>query len=120
MNTASWELAASPGPALLAPFAGLVVVGVLIGAFIWGRRIRAREARPPRPDEQPKLPEGGPVREIREFREPDEMPHDGRRLTPHELNQGYGTSSTHRSASQHPTDHEDRDGGNIASGDAGG
>ncbi|MFF1400501.1 DUF6479 family protein [Streptomyces sp. NPDC058287] len=63
---------------------GLVVVRILIGACIWGRRIRAREPRSPHPDQQPKLPQDGPVREIHEWQELDEMPHACHRLTPHE------------------------------------
>ncbi len=31
------------------------------------------------------MPEGGPVREVREQREPNEMPKSDERLTPHEL-----------------------------------
>ncbi|WP_408997420.1 DUF6479 family protein, partial [Streptomyces scabiei] len=39
-----------------APFvAGLVVVAMLIGALWLGARVRAREPRRPRPDEQPRL-----------------------------------------------------------------
>jgi hypothetical protein len=65
--------------------AGMVVVALLIGAFVLGARIRRREPAPPRPEDQPRMPEGGPVREVRENREPDEVPRGDRRLTPHEL-----------------------------------
>ncbi|MDO0917458.1 DUF6479 family protein [Streptomyces sp. DT2A-34] len=65
--------------------AGLVVVALLIGAFVLGARIRRREPPPPRPEEQPHLPAEGPVHEVREHREPDEVPRSDRRLTPHEL-----------------------------------
>lgn len=65
--------------------AGLVVVALLIGAFALGARIRRREPPPPRPEEQPQVPEGGPVREVRENREPAEVPRSERRLTPHEM-----------------------------------
>lgn len=114
-----WELSASsPGFALLMPIAGLVVVAVLIAAFAWGRRIRARESRPPRPEEQPHLPDDGPVREEREFREPDEVPRSSHRLTTHDL-EGYGSGSTHRSVSQEPPEEKNGDGGSFGSGGLG-
>ncbi len=119
MKTMEWELAASSGTALLMWIAGLAVVGVLIAAFIWGRRVQAREARRPRPDEQPHLPEGGPVREVREYRDPDEVPHDGGWLTPHELKEGYGQSSTHPSPSQDPKDHRKGRGSSFGGGGLG-
>ena len=65
--------------------AGVAVVALLIGAFVLGVRIRRREPAPPRPEEQPRLPDEGPVREVLENREPDEVPRSDRRLTPHEL-----------------------------------
>ncbi|MGW5736668.1 MULTISPECIES: DUF6479 family protein [Streptomyces] len=114
-----WEIAASSGTALLMWIVGLVVVGVLLAAFAWGRRMRAREPAPPRPEEQPKMPEGGPVREVQEFREPNEVPRDGGRLTPHELDGGYGTPSTHPSPSQDPEDHRRPGGGSFGSGGPG-
>ncbi len=46
--------------------AGVVIVALLIGAFWMGARIRRREPAPPRPDEQPKMPEG--VRSVRCWR----------------------------------------------------
>ncbi|WP_030778024.1 DUF6479 family protein [Streptomyces sp. NRRL S-920] len=119
MESMEWELAISHTAALLMWIAGVVVVAVLLGAFFWGQRVRAREPRPPRPDEQTKMPEGGPVREIREYRDPDEVPRDGHRLTPHELKEGYGQSSTHRSPSQDPADHRKGDGGSFGSGGLG-
>jgi hypothetical protein len=51
-------------------------------------KIRRRAPRPPRLDEQPKVPASGPVREVREVREPDEVPQtaDGsERLRPPDL-----------------------------------
>ncbi|WP_338899931.1 DUF6479 family protein [Streptomyces sp. TG1A-60] len=76
----------------IAPFlAGLVVVAMLIGAFWLGARVRAREPRPPRPEEQPRMPEGGPVREERVNREPDEIPQSENRLTPYEVHGNMGT-----------------------------
>ncbi|MFD4629144.1 DUF6479 family protein [Streptomyces sp. NPDC058284] len=113
------ELAVSSGAALLMWIAGLVVVAVLLGAFFWGRRAQARETRTVSPEEQPKRPYGGPAREEREYREPDEVPKDGGRLTPYQLKNGYGTSSTHRSPSQDPADHRKGDSGSFGSGGLG-
>ncbi|NBM18376.1 DUF6479 family protein [Streptomyces sp. GC420] len=89
----------------IAPFvAGLVVVGMLIGAFVLGRRIRDREPAPPTPEEQPHLPPTGPVREIQEEREPEEVPQTdfAHRLLPHEF-QGFGNEGTHSSKRPRPT-----------------
>jgi len=79
MTTASLETASDSDPLLrIGPFvAGVIVVALLIGAFWLGARIRGREPAPPRPEEQPRLPEGGPVLENRE---PEEIPRKGRRL----------------------------------------
>ncbi|MFH8795876.1 DUF6479 family protein [Streptomyces sp. NPDC017941] len=117
MNT--MEIAASSGTHLLMWIAGLAVVGVLLGAFFWGRRAQARETSKPRPEDQPHMPEGGPVREEREYRDPDEMPQDGRRRLPHELHGGYGSSRTHPSPSQDPDDHKKGRGGSFGSGGLG-
>ncbi|MGW7080433.1 DUF6479 family protein [Streptomyces sp. NPDC054866] len=93
MDTASgelYELAAS-GAALgtIAAFlGGLVLVGALLWAFWLGNKVRRREPRPPRREEQPKMPESGPVHEIREMREPDEVPRakdESERLRPQNL-----------------------------------
>ncbi len=65
--------------------AGVVVVALLIGAFAMGMRIKRREPPPPDPSQQPHLPDGGPVRESREVREPEEVPRGDERLLPHEL-----------------------------------
>lgn len=103
MNSTHWDLASSPGlTGVILPVVGLVVVVVLIAAVVWGRRSKAAEARPPRPEEQPRLPESGPVGEVMEEREPNEVPrqeHD--RLTPTQLG---GTSPVR------PGDREDSDG----------
>ncbi|WP_428843733.1 DUF6479 family protein [Streptomyces hirsutus] len=40
------------------------------------------------------MPEGGPVREVCERREPDEMPRGGDRLGPHDLHGGSSGSRT--------------------------
>ena len=85
MTNAWMDTAASSTSALGLIGAVVVIVLVLIGAFILGARVRRRESAPPRPHEQPHLPAEGPVREVREQREADEVPHSDRRLTPHEL-----------------------------------
>ncbi len=67
---------------------GMIVSGALIWAVQLGMRIRDREPGPPSPDEQPHLPDGGAVREEREVREPEEMPHatqESERLMPYQL-----------------------------------
>lgn len=64
--------------------AGIIVVGMLIGAVVLGIRVRGREPSAPSPQSQPRMPEEGPTDEIMENREPDEMPHDGVRRLPHE------------------------------------
>ncbi|MFD9302448.1 DUF6479 family protein [Streptomyces sp. NPDC060048] len=75
---------------------GLAVVGVLLGGFKLGQRVRADEPPPPTTESQPHLPEGGAVLEVREERDPVEIPEGG--LRPHEM-QGYGnfgsTTSSH-------------------------
>ncbi|WP_275902456.1 DUF6479 family protein [Streptomyces sp. S1A1-7] len=45
----------------------------------------------PRPEEQPRLPDSGPVHEVREHREPNELPPSEHRLTPHELKRTNGS-----------------------------
>lgn len=66
---------------------GLAVVGVLLGGFKLGQQVRAKEPPPPAPETQPHLPNGGAVYEVREERDPVEIPEGG--LRPHEM-QGYG------------------------------
>ncbi|MFD9334232.1 DUF6479 family protein [Streptomyces sp. NPDC060028] len=76
---------------------GLAVVGFLLGGFWLGKRVRAQEPAPPEPESQPHLPDGGAVYEVREEREPVEIPEGG--LRPHEM-QGYGnfgsTTASHQ------------------------
>ncbi|GAA4791863.1 DUF6479 family protein [Streptomyces ziwulingensis] len=82
------DMAASGGAMSLGlVVAAFVVVALLIGAFAVGIRVKRRESPPPRPEEQPHLPEGGPVGEIQENRTPQEMPRSEERLLPHELGQ---------------------------------
>ncbi|GGQ08581.1 hypothetical protein GCM10010266_34840 [Streptomyces griseomycini] len=67
---------------------GLVVAGALVWAVRVGMRVMDREEPRPAPEEQPRLPDGGAIRETREVREPDEVPltsKDGARLMPYEL-----------------------------------
>ncbi|GAA2539779.1 MULTISPECIES: DUF6479 family protein [Streptomyces] len=91
MNTAAYELLAASQHVwnLAAAFiGGLVVAGALIWAVRVGMRVMDREEHRPSPEEQPKLPDGGAVREMREVREPDEVPlvsKGGARLMPYEL-----------------------------------
>ncbi|MER6713016.1 MULTISPECIES: DUF6479 family protein [unclassified Streptomyces] len=92
MTTATYEvLAASSDHAVAVTIAfigGLIVACALIWAVRVGMRVMDKDTHHPDPAEQPHLPETGPVREMREMREPDEMPlvtRDGERLLPHEL-----------------------------------
>ncbi|MEU9136433.1 DUF6479 family protein [Streptomyces sp. NPDC048404] len=67
---------------------GLVVVAALVWAVRLGIKVRRRESDPPKPQEHPRMPAGGPTYETSEVREPEEVSEsvDGReRLTPHEL-----------------------------------
>lgn len=99
MTLRNTELAASRDLAVgVAPFVvGVLLVALLI-ALVW-RGQRKRRARVPRPEEQPRLPESGPVGEIVEQREPDAVPQDGERLKPHGLH-GYGNSGTRTAGTQ--------------------
>ncbi|WP_435211210.1 DUF6479 family protein [Streptomyces sp. bgisy034] len=99
METAWIDIAAKGGLGIGLLVAGLAVVGALIGAFVVGARIRRREPSPPRPKEQPRRPEDGPVHEAREHREPDEVPRSDHRLNPHEM-PGHGNMPSGRSSSQ--------------------
>ncbi|MFI6638006.1 DUF6479 family protein [Streptomyces sp. NPDC050504] len=87
-----------------APFAvGLVLVAVLVAAVWWGMRRQDRQPGPPTPDEQPRLPESGPVGEVRERRAPAEVPRGRGRLTPHQL-MNHGNQGTRRADGQAPRD----------------
>ncbi|MET8679152.1 DUF6479 family protein [Streptomyces sp. NPDC004647] len=99
---------------------GLVVVAVLTAAVIVGLRIRDREPRVS-PEPQPRSgawqtrdeqdhetpPDHGPGHqdtprhELREPREPDEVPHDGVRRMPHELHT-HGTRSRSEESPEEP------------------
>ncbi|MFJ8632056.1 DUF6479 family protein [Streptomyces sp. NPDC093568] len=118
MNFAWTNIAAEGALGIGLVAAGLVVVALLIGAFVVGARIRSREPAPPRPEEQPRLPEGGPVHEVREQREPDEVPRSDRRLTPHEM-PAHGNVSSRRSASQQRRRWDEGRSGSFGSGGQG-
>ncbi|GAA2532733.1 hypothetical protein GCM10010398_17440 [Streptomyces fimbriatus] len=100
--------------------AAAVVVALLIGAFAFGsRRVSRSRDRRPRPEEQPRMPEGGPVREVREHREPDEVPGSDERLTPHELD-GHGNSGTRTGTPQERPRWDEGSSGGFGSGGPGG
>ncbi|USQ86532.1 DUF6479 family protein [Streptomyces phaeoluteigriseus] len=89
MSSASMQLASSSGLLSVAMFVvGAGLVTLLAGSFWLGARVKQRELPRPRPDEQPQLPPDGPVHEVRQYREPDEVPRTpkgGRALTPYQL-----------------------------------
>jgi hypothetical protein len=90
MSTATFVLAATSSGVLdvIAAFVGgLIIAGALVWAVQFGMRVGDRELPRPVAGDQPHLPATGPVREQREIREPDEMPHGqgGERLMPHDL-----------------------------------
>ncbi|MEW1776060.1 DUF6479 family protein [Streptomyces sp. NPDC086777] len=90
MDTALEQLAAAGSAAgmIVIVVCGVLVTAALMGAVRLGIGVRRREPAPPRPAEQPKLPDSGPVREERSMREPNEVPRaadGGERLTPHQL-----------------------------------
>ncbi|MCZ0204559.1 DUF6479 family protein [Streptomyces achromogenes] len=100
MNTASMQLAAPSGLMSLVLFVVAVGVLALLGGGFWmTSRVRYRESPRPRPEEQPKMPPGGPVREVRQNRESAEIPRIAkgeRPLTPYDLS----NMDTRPSASQ--------------------
>lgn len=91
---------------------GVVIVALLIAAVWWGLRRQDRAPRPPRPEEQPRLPRSGPVHEVRERREPAEVPRSGPRLTPHRL-LGFGNQGTRRARDQSQPPPPDGSGGHA-------
>jgi len=120
MNTSWTDIAAGRG-ALAGGLivAGVVVVAVLIGAFWLGVRVKRREPPRPTPAEQPRPPEGGPVREVMENREPDEVPRSDHRLTPHQM-PGHGTAGTRGVGPGERPRWDQGSGGSFGSGGAGG
>ncbi|MEU6352812.1 DUF6479 family protein [Streptomyces sp. NPDC047072] len=91
MSTATFVEAATSSEVLnvFAAFVGgLFIAGALVGAVVFGMRVRDRELPRPLPEEQPHLPVTGAIHEIREMREPDEMPvaaEERERLMPYQL-----------------------------------
>jgi uncharacterized protein DUF6479 len=73
---------------VLALVLGLIVVFVLLGAFWWGQRLRARQGPPPSPSEQPRKPDH-PTHLEEDVTPSDQFPGGGERLFPHELG-GHG------------------------------
>ncbi|GHH73295.1 hypothetical protein GCM10018793_11790 [Streptomyces sulfonofaciens] len=108
--------------AVVVPFLGaLVVAGLLVWAFAMGIRRMMRERPRPGADEHGRLPESGPVGEVSERREPDEVTaRDERdRLTPHEI-PGYGNASSRRSEDQRDRKWSPGTSGSFGSGGPGG
>lgn len=91
MSTATYVLLAASHNALnvtAAFLGGLVIAGALVWAVGFGMRVRDHELPRPLPEEQPHLPVSGAVHEMREMREPDEMPvasEEKERLMPYQL-----------------------------------
>ncbi|MBT3155096.1 hypothetical protein HTV45_30200 [Streptomyces sp. CHD11] len=124
MNTAWMEtadLAAGRGALGIGlGLAAVAVLALLIGMFVLGsRRTRNSSTRRPRPEEQPRMPEGGPVREVREHREPNEVPAGEERLTPHDLG-GHGNAGSRPSAPGGRPRWDEGSGGSFGSGGPGG
>ncbi|WP_329363850.1 DUF6479 family protein [Streptomyces sp. NBC_01483] len=100
MSNASMYLAEPSGLLSLGLFLiAVALITLLAGSFWLSCRMRTRAPRLPRPEEQPHMPQDGPVREAREIREPAEIPKvakGGHALTPYELTH----MSTRTSSSQ--------------------
>lgn len=116
MNTASYEVIAASGAlkAGAAFIGGFIIVAALIWAVRMGIRVRSQEPPRPTPEEQPRLPASGPTHEIRERREPDEVPlaaDESERLKPTQL---------HASGSKHADDQSRRRWGSGSGRDSGG
>jgi hypothetical protein len=99
----------------------LIVAGVLLLLFFLGARRVRRDSPRPGPEDQPRLPEGGPVQEERERREPDELTvrEEAERLYPHEL-KGFGNAGSKRSDDQKPRRWSPGSSGSFGSGGMGG
>ncbi|MFD4527531.1 DUF6479 family protein [Streptomyces sp. NPDC058470] len=116
MNTASYEVIAASGAlkAGAAFIGGLIIVAGLIWAVRMGIRVRGQESRPPTAEEQPTLPASGAIHELRERREPDEVPRaadESERLKPTQM---------HASGSRHADDQSRRRWGSGSGSDSGG
>ncbi|MEU2027221.1 DUF6479 family protein [Streptomyces sp. NPDC016469] len=64
---------------------GVLLVIMLIGAFLLGKRRHDQELPPPRPDEQPVGPAHRSHEEKPDVHGDDRFPADGRGLSPYEL-----------------------------------
>ncbi|MFD8218410.1 DUF6479 family protein [Streptomyces sp. NPDC059697] len=117
MSTASMYLAEPSGLISLALFLiAVALITLLAGSFWLSCRMRTRAPRLPRAEEQPHMPQGGPVREMREVREAAEVPKVAKgqhALTPYEL--------THMSTRTSPSQKRERwhDGGSGSFGSGG-
>ena len=80
---------------------GIVLVAVLIGAVWLGRKRRAQELPPPRPEEQPPRPDHRTHVEERDVHGDDSFPPDGRGLSPYELGD-HGSETIHRDTEERP------------------
>jgi hypothetical protein len=102
-------------------FGALIVAALLVWAVQMGIRNMMREPPVPRSKEHGHLPEGGPVHESRERREPEEVPEyeERDRLTPHEI-PGFGNSSSRTSSNQKPRKWHPGTSGSFGSGSSGG
>ncbi|MFH8476763.1 DUF6479 family protein [Streptomyces sp. NPDC018000] len=78
---------------------GLALVGMLTGAVWLGKRRRAQELPPPRPDEQPLRPDHRSHIEQRDVHGDDSFPADGRGLSPYELGD-HGSETIHRDSEE--------------------
>nr|WTB29142.1 DUF6479 family protein [Streptomyces sp. NBC_00830] len=86
LNSLAVTLADGPGAlGVVMAIVGVALVGMLIGAVWLGRRRRAQELPPPRPDEQPPRPDHRTHVEERNVHGDDSFPADGRGLSPYEL-----------------------------------
>ncbi|MFF2508075.1 DUF6479 family protein [Streptomyces sp. NPDC058067] len=97
---------------------GMVIAGALIWIVRGGIRVRREELPTPSPEEQPRLPDTGPVREEREMRDPDEMPvatNESERMYPYELHH----SGSKRSENQEPRHWRPGSSGGFGSGGPG-
>lgn len=83
LNSLAVTLADGPGAlGVVMAIVGVALVGMLIGAVWLGRRRRAQELPPPRPDEQPPRPDHRTHVEERNVHGDDSFPADGRGLSP--------------------------------------
>lgn len=112
-------LATSQAASVFPFILGILVVAMLIGAVWMGWRVRRQEPPRPRPDEQPHLPNSGPVREERGAREPNDIPwHKTDRLTPHQL-EGHGRGNTRPSSDKNRHRWSEGNSGSFGSGSLG-